>query len=162
MRGGKCAAPSAQRWVTAEISMSAIGRSDGTNPLLFLWRGHQKGLFPTAVYVSRFPACREAGAGRASRRSGGLTGGEIRGQDSLWSSLRAYWRPRVWRTREGVVRACGAVFTVLIFVLLLAGAVFLYDAETQPLTANAAQMLIGCVAMAFSPLVIFFLVGQRR
>src|SRR6267142_1248047 len=55
------------------------------------------------------------------------------------ASLRAYWRPRALRTREGVARSFGPVFIVLIFVLLPAGAVFLYDMETHPLTANAAQ-----------------------
>jgi hypothetical protein len=49
---------------------------------------------------------------------------------------------------------------VLIFVLLLAGAVFLDDAETHPLTANAAQVLIGSVCVAFSLLLIFFVVRE--
>jgi hypothetical protein len=70
-------------------------------------------------------------------------------------SLRAYWLPRALRTREGVARSFGAVFIVLIFVLLPAGAVFRYDAETRPLTANAAQVLIGSVSVAFSLLLIF-------
>jgi hypothetical protein len=56
-------------------------------------------------------------------------------------SLRAYWRPRALRTREGVARSFGAVFR--------------YDAETRPLTANAAQVLIGSVSVAFSLLLIF-------
>jgi hypothetical protein len=51
---------------------------------------------------------------------------------------------------------------VLIFVLLLAGAVFPYDAETHPLTANAAQVLIGSVCVAFSRLLIFFLIREGR
>ena len=78
------------------------------------------------------------------------------------ASLRAHWRPRASRTREGVARAFGPVFIVLIFVLLLAGAVFLYDAETHPLTANAAQVLIGSVCVAFSLLLIFFVVREGR
>jgi hypothetical protein len=51
---------------------------------------------------------------------------------------------------------------VLLFVLLLAGAIFLYDAETHPLTANAAQALIGSVCVAFSLLLIFFLIRKVR
>ena len=76
------------------------------------------------------------------------------------ASLRAYWRPRALRTREGVARSCGPVFIVLIFALLLAGAVFLYDAETHPLAANAAQVLMGSVCVAFSLLLIFFLIPE--
>jgi hypothetical protein len=49
---------------------------------------------------------------------------------------------------------------VLIFALLLAGAVFLYDAETHPLAANAAQVLMGSVCVAFSLLLIFFLIPE--
>jgi hypothetical protein len=45
---------------------------------------------------------------------------------------------------------------VLVFVLLLPGAVFLYDAVAHPLTADAGQVLIGSV------LLVFFLVRERR
>jgi hypothetical protein len=36
---------------------------------------------------------------------------------------------------------------VLVFVLLLPGAVFLYDAVAHPLTADAGQVLIGSVLL---------------
>jgi hypothetical protein len=44
------------------------------------------------------------------------------------------------RVRGGIARTFGPLFVVLVFVLLLPGAVFLYDAVTYPLSADAGQV----------------------
>jgi hypothetical protein len=66
------------------------------------------------------------------------------------------------RVRGGIARTFGSLFVVLVFVLLLPGAVFLYDAVTHPLTADAGQVLIGSICVAFSLLLVFFLVRERH
>jgi len=78
------------------------------------------------------------------------------------SSHRSLRRPRSLRVRGGIARTFGSLFVVLVFVLLLPGAVFLYDAVTHPLTADAGQVLIGSICVAFSILLVFFLVRDRR
>ena len=78
------------------------------------------------------------------------------------SSHRSFRRPRSLRIRGGIARTFGSLFVVLVFVLLLPGAVFLYDAVAHPLTADAGQVLIGSICVAFSVLLVFFLVRERR
>jgi hypothetical protein len=64
--------------------------------------------------------------------------------------------------RGGIARTFGSLFVVLVFILLLPGSIFLYDAVTHPLTADAGQLLIGSSCVAFSLLLVFFLVRKRR
>jgi len=78
------------------------------------------------------------------------------------SPNRPLRRPRSLRVRGGIAQTFGSLFVVLVFVLLLPGAVFLYDAVTHPLTADAGQVLIGSICVAFSVLLVFFLVRDRR
>lgn len=54
------------------------------------------------------------------------------------------------------------IFAVLVFVLLLPGSIFLYDAVTHPLTADLGQVLIGSSCVAFALLLILFLVRERH
>jgi hypothetical protein len=78
------------------------------------------------------------------------------------ASVRADRRARTLRLRTGVARTFGPLFVVLVFVLLLPGALFLYDAVTHPLTADSAQVMIGSICVAFSVLLVFFLVRESR
>jgi hypothetical protein len=50
------------------------------------------------------------------------------------TSYRSFRRPRSLRVRGGAAPTFGSLFVMLVFVLPLPGAVFLYDAVTQPLT----------------------------
>jgi hypothetical protein len=45
---------------------------------------------------------------------------------------------------------------------LVLGAIFLYDAFAHPLTADAGQVLIGSVCLAFCLLAVFFPVWETR
>jgi len=44
----------------------------------------------------------------------------------------------------------------------LPGAVFLHDAVAHPLTADAAQVLMGSTCLAFALLLVVYLVRERR
>lgn len=77
-------------------------------------------------------------------------------------SNRALRRARSLRTRAGVTRTFGPLFVVLLFFLLLPGAIFLYDAVTNPMTADSGQVMIGSICLAFSVLLVFFLVRPGR
>jgi hypothetical protein len=46
--------------------------------------------------------------------------------------------------------------------MMVLGAVFLCDAFAHPLTADAGQVLIGSVCLAFCFLAVFFLVWETR
>jgi uncharacterized membrane protein len=54
------------------------------------------------------------------------------------------------------------LFVVFSGLLLVLGSIFLYDAFTHPPTADAVQVLIGSVCLAFCFLVVFFLVWESR
>ncbi len=47
-------------------------------------------------------------------------------------------------------------------LMLALGAVLLYDAFTHPMTADAGQVLMGSVCLAFCFLAVFFLVWERK
>jgi len=47
-------------------------------------------------------------------------------------------------------------------LMLAQGAVFSYRAFTHAMTADAGQVLIGTVGLAFCFLAVFFLVGESR
>jgi hypothetical protein len=47
-------------------------------------------------------------------------------------------------------------------VLILPGCIFLYDAFSNPLTADSAQVMLGSICLAVSLLLIFFLVRESR
>lgn len=64
---------------------------------------------------------------------------------------------RSWRLRAGIVRTFGSLFLVICVLLVLMGGELLYDAFAHPLTANAGQVLVGSVCVAFALLVIVFL-----
>jgi hypothetical protein len=64
--------------------------------------------------------------------------------------------------RGGIARTFGSLSVVLVFVLLVPIAVFLYDAVTHPLTPDAGQVLIRTIYAAFSVLLVLFLVRDRR
>jgi hypothetical protein len=66
------------------------------------------------------------------------------------------------RIRAGAARTFGPLFVVFSALMLALGAVFLYDAFTHPLTANAGQVLMGSVCLAFCLLAVFFLVWESR
>ena len=74
------------------------------------------------------------------------------------ASLRDYRRAHTFRIRGGVARS----FAPLFLVLRLAGVIFLRDAETHPLTADAAQVLTGSIRVAFSLLLAFFLARESH
>jgi len=142
--------------------MTTIRRSDGTNPLCSCGAAIKKDYTPPVFAYLDFCVSRSrCWRSMRTRCAGGLADGEIRGK-TLLASLCAYWRQHALRRREGVAPSFGPVFIVLLFVLLLAGAKFLYDAETHPPTANAAQVLIGSVCVVFSVLLIFFLIRKVR
>jgi hypothetical protein len=46
--------------------------------------------------------------------------------------------------------------------MLALGSIFLFDAFAHPLTADAGQILIGSVCLAFCFLAVFFLVWESR
>jgi hypothetical protein len=47
-------------------------------------------------------------------------------------------------------------------LMLALGAILLYDAFMHAMTADAGQVLIGSVSLAFCFLAVFFLVWERR
>ena len=78
------------------------------------------------------------------------------------ASARAYRRARTLRLRAGVARTFGPLFAVLAIVLLLPGAIFLYDAIAHPMTADSGQVVLGSTCVAFSVLLVFYLVRESR
>jgi hypothetical protein len=78
------------------------------------------------------------------------------------TSLREHRRARSWRLRAGAARTFGPLFVVFSGLMLVLGSIFLYDAFAYPLTANAGQVLIGSVCLAFCFLVVFFLIWESR
>ncbi len=78
------------------------------------------------------------------------------------TSLRANRRARSLRLRAGAARTFGPLFVVFSGVMLVLGSIFLYDAIAHSLTADAGQVLIGSVCLAFCFLAVFFLVWETR
>ena len=78
------------------------------------------------------------------------------------STSRLSRRDRSLRLRAGVAKTFGSLFVVLSALLVLPGAVFLHDAVAHPLTADAAQVLMGSTCLAFALLLVVYLVRERR
>ena len=78
------------------------------------------------------------------------------------ASARAYRRARSLRLRAGIAQTFGSLFAILAVLLLSLGAVFLHEAMTNPLTAEAGEVLMGSSCVAFSILLVFFLVREMR
>jgi hypothetical protein len=78
------------------------------------------------------------------------------------TSLRAQRRARSLRPRAGAARTFGSLFVVFSGPMLVLGAIFLYDAFAHPLIADAGQVLIGSVCLAFCLLAVSFLVWETR
>jgi len=78
------------------------------------------------------------------------------------TSLRAQRRARSLRLRAGAARTFGSLLVVFSGLMMVLGAIFLYDAFAHPLTADAGQVLIGSVCLAFCFLAVFFLVWETR
>jgi len=69
---------------------------------------------------------------------------------------------RAWRIRGGAARTFGSLILSLCTLLVGLGGSLLYQAFAYPLTADAAQVLLGSVALALSLLLLFFLLYSRR
>ena len=78
------------------------------------------------------------------------------------ASLRAHRRARSSRLRAGAAQTFGPLFVVFPGLMLVLGSILLYDAFAHPLTADAGQVLIGSVCLAFCFLAVFFLVWETR
>src|SRR6266568_3694986 len=76
-------------------------------------------------------------------------------------SLRAYRRARSLRLRAGIARTFRPLFLVFSGLMLGLEVIFLYHAFAHPFTADAAQVLIGSVCLAFCFLAVFFY-GSRK
>lgn len=64
---------------------------------------------------------------------------------------------RMWRVRAGVAKTFGSLFLVFSVLLLMLGAMLLYDTYAHPLAAEAGQVLMGSVSLAFALLLFGYL-----
>jgi hypothetical protein len=78
------------------------------------------------------------------------------------TSPRAQQRARSLRLRARAARTFGSLLVVFSGLMLVLGAIFWYDAFAHPLTADAGQVLIGSLCVAFCLLAVFFLVWETR
>jgi hypothetical protein len=62
----------------------------------------------------------------------------------------------------GAARTFGSLLIVFFRADAVLGAIFLYDAFAHPLTADAGQVLIGSVCLAFCFLAVCFLLWETR
>jgi hypothetical protein len=77
-------------------------------------------------------------------------------------TLRDDRHARTMRWRAAPARTFAPLFVAMALVLILPGCIFLYDAFSNPLTADSAQVMLGSICLAVSLLLIFFLVRQGR
>jgi hypothetical protein len=62
----------------------------------------------------------------------------------------------------GVARTFGPLLAVLAIVLLLPDAIFRYHAIAQPMTADSGQVVLGLTCVAFSLLLLFYLLRESQ
>lgn len=78
------------------------------------------------------------------------------------ASARAYRRACTLRLPAVAARTFGPLFAVLAIVLLWPGTIFIYDASAPRMTADSGQVVLGSTCVAFSVLLVFYLVRESR
>jgi hypothetical protein len=69
--------------------------------------------------------------------------------NTLWVFTSCLAKARSLRVRAGAARTFGPLFLVFSGLMLALGAIFWYDAFAHPRTADAGQILIGSVCLAY-------------
>lgn len=68
----------------------------------------------------------------------------------------------MWKVRAGVGKTFGSLFLIFSVLLVMLGAMLLYDAYARPLTAEGGQVLMGSVSLAFALLLFGYLWRSSR